>query len=94
MAATNSKAGTVCLIVIPMVLSVCTCLNALAAASRQAWALSRDSALPFSPWFRKVVVIGTPIPINSILFSLGILVIVALISKFSTVPMNSCSAPY
>ena len=39
---------------IPLILSICTCLNALAAASRQAWALSRDQALPFSPWFRKV----------------------------------------
>jgi choline transport protein len=35
-------------------LSVCACLNALAAASRQAWALGRDQVLPFSPWFRKV----------------------------------------
>ena len=39
---------------IPIILSVCTSLNAIAAASRQAWALGRDQALPFSPWFRKV----------------------------------------
>jgi hypothetical protein len=39
---------------IPFLLSVCACLNALAAASRQAWALGRDQVLPFSPWFRKV----------------------------------------
>lgn len=42
------------MMMIPLILSICTCLNALAAASRQAWALSRDQALPFSPWFRKV----------------------------------------
>ncbi|KAK3680175.1 hypothetical protein LTR78_000552 [Recurvomyces mirabilis] len=92
LATTNSKVGTVCLIVIPMVLSVCTCLNALAAASRQAWALSRDNALPFSPWFRKVVVIGTPIPVNSIMFSLGILVIIALINIGSTAALNTIFA--
>ena len=39
---------------IPLLLSICACLNALAAASRQAWALGRDQVLPFSPWFRKV----------------------------------------
>ena len=39
---------------IPFLLSVCACLNALAAASRKAWALGRDQVLPFSPWFRKV----------------------------------------
>lgn len=42
------------MMMVPLILSICTCLNALAAASRQAWALSRDQALPFSSWFRKV----------------------------------------
>lgn len=100
------------MICIPLILSVCTCFNALAAASRQAWALSRDQALPFSPWFRKVsrarpldlcplrtdsfppqiVVIGTPIPINSILFSLSITVIIALINIGSTAALNTIFA--
>lgn len=42
------------MMIIPLLLSICACLNALAAASRQAWALGRDQVLPFSPWFRKV----------------------------------------
>ena len=54
LASTGSNAGTVCMMMVPLILSICTCLNALAAASRQAWALSRDQALPFSSWFRKV----------------------------------------
>ena len=95
---------------IPLVLSVCTSLNALAAASRQAWALSRDQALPFSLWFRKVslemanycmtpltllpqlAVIGTPVPINCILFSLVILVAIALINIGSTAALNTIFA--
>lgn len=77
---------------IPIILSVCTSLNALAAASRQAWALARDQALPFSSWFRKVVVIGTPIPLNSILFSLSILVIIALINIGSSAALNTIIA--
>jgi len=80
MAGTNSKAATVAMSTIPLILSVCTSLNALAAASRQAWSLARDQALPYSSWFRKVTTIGTPIPLNSIMFSLSILVIIALIN--------------
>ncbi|KAK4896490.1 hypothetical protein LTR27_005706 [Elasticomyces elasticus] len=89
LAALGSRAGTVCLMTIPCILSVCTSLNALAAASRQAWALSRDNALPFSGWFRKVVVIGTPIPLNAVLFSLSILVLIALINIGSTAALNT-----
>ena len=98
------------MMLIPLVLSVCTSLNALAAASRQAWALSRDQALPFSLWFRKVslemanycmtpltllpqlAVIGTPVPINCILFSLVILVAIALINIGSTAALNTIFA--
>ena len=54
LAGTGSNAATVAMSTIPLILSVCTSLNALAAASRQAWSLARDQALPFSSWFRKV----------------------------------------
>ncbi|KAI7353915.1 hypothetical protein KC336_g22347, partial [Hortaea werneckii] len=89
LSATGSRAGTVCMTLIPIILSVCTSLNAIAAASRQAWALGRDQALPFSPWFRKIVTIGTPIPLNSILFSLTILIVLALINIGSTAALNT-----
>ncbi|GAB1739310.1 hypothetical protein NU219Hw_g4054t1 [Hortaea werneckii] len=92
LSATGSRAGTVCMTLIPVILSVCTSLNAIAAASRQAWALGRDQALPFSPWFRKIVTIGTPIPLNSILFSLTILIILALINIGSTAALNTIIA--
>lgn len=59
MAGTNSRAATVAMSTIPLVLSVCTSLNALAAASRQIWSLARDQALPFSSWFRKVGLVGS-----------------------------------
>ncbi|KAI6796399.1 amino acid permease [Hortaea werneckii] len=92
LSATGSRAGTVCMTLIPIILSVCTSLNAIAAASRQAWALGRDQALPFSLWFRKIVTIGTPIPLNSILFSLTILIILALINIGSTAALNTIIA--
>ena len=50
----GSNASTVCLMMVLFMLSICTCLNTLATASRQAWALNCDQALPFSPWFCKV----------------------------------------
>ncbi|TLD07988.1 hypothetical protein E2P81_ATG10597 [Venturia nashicola] len=92
LAGTNSKAATVAMSTIPLILSVCTSLNALAAASRQAWSLARDQALPFSSWFRKVTTIGTPIPLNSIMFSLSILVIIALINIGSSAALNTIIA--
>ncbi|RMY49193.1 hypothetical protein D0865_07637, partial [Hortaea werneckii] len=92
LSATGSREGTVCMTLIPIILSVCTSLNAIAAASRQAWALGRDQALPFSHWFRKIVTIGTPIPLNSILFSLTILIILALINIGSTAALNTIIA--
>lgn len=77
---------------IPIVLSACTCLNSLAAASRQAWALSRDQGLPFSPFFRRVTTVGTPIPMNSILLSLSITIVLALINIGSTTAFNTIVA--
>ena len=106
-AGTASKAGATAMACLPLVLTACTTLNALAAASRQAWALSRDGGLPYSGWFSKVgstlccripghanrvaqvVTLGTPIPINAILFSLSIVVILALINLGSTTAFNS-----
>ena len=88
-AGTGSRSGATAMACIPLVLTICTALNAMAAASRQAWSLSRDGGLPFASWFRKVVTIGTPIPLNAILFSLSILVILALINIGSSTAFNS-----
>ncbi|KAI5363499.1 Putative amino acid/polyamine transporter I [Septoria linicola] len=88
-AATASRSGATAMACIPLVLTACTSLNAMAAASRQAWSLARDGGLPFASWFRKVVTIGTPIPLNAILFSLSILVVLSLINIGSSTAFNS-----
>ncbi|KAI7554972.1 hypothetical protein KC331_g168 [Hortaea werneckii] len=92
LAATNSNAGTVYMVTIPLILSVCMSFNALAAASRQAWMLSRNQALPFSQSLHKIVIIGIPVPLNSILFSLSVLVITTLINIESTATLNTITA--
>ncbi|EME80806.1 uncharacterized protein MYCFIDRAFT_35772 [Pseudocercospora fijiensis CIRAD86] len=88
-AGTGSKGAATAMACIPLVLIVCVTLNSIAAGSRQAWSLSRDGGLPFSDWFRKVVEIGIPIPLNAILFSFSILVILALINIGTSTAFNS-----
>ena len=45
--AVGSKAGAIAMTVPFVILSMCVAINAMAAASRQAWAFSRDEGLPF-----------------------------------------------
>lgn len=52
--ATGSKAGATAMTSIVLILTLCTCLSVLAAASRQVFAFARDKGMPFSPWFSKV----------------------------------------
>ncbi|KAF2722210.1 putative GABA permease [Polychaeton citri CBS 116435] len=87
--ATGSRAGATGMACIELIMSAACAISALAVASRQAWSFSRDNGLPFSGWFRKVTNIGTPIPLNSILASLFITVIIALINLGGTQAYNS-----
>lgn len=45
--AVGSEAGAIGMTVPMIVLSISMCLNAVAAASRQAWSFARDEGLPF-----------------------------------------------
>lgn len=70
-------------------LGICGNLSVLAAGSRQAWAFARDDGLPFSGWLRKITTIGTPIPLNAIIISLFITVILSLLNLGSATAFNS-----
>lgn len=70
-------------------LGICGNLSVLAAASRQAWAFARDDGLPFSGWLRRITTIGTPIPLNAIILSLFITIIVSLLNLGSATAFNS-----
>ena len=79
--AIGSRAGAIGMTVPIIVLSICICVNATAAASRQAWSFARDNGLPFPGWFTKVTIInGTPAPLNAIFASLFMNVVLALLS--------------
>ncbi|THV93304.1 amino acid permease [Aureobasidium pullulans] len=87
--AIGSDVGATLMTTLFILLNFCACLSVLAAASRQIFSFARDKGLPFSGWFRQIVTIGTPIPLNAILFSLSITVVLALVNLGSTTAFNS-----
>ncbi|KAF2667151.1 amino acid transporter [Microthyrium microscopicum] len=91
-ATTGSKAGTIVMSVILILLLICCGISQLATASRQAFAFARDDGLPFPHIWSKVVKVGVEIPLNSLLVSLSIAVLISLINIGSTAAFNSISS--
>jgi hypothetical protein len=87
--ATGSTAGTIALVSIITALNICANLSVLAAGSRQVWSFARDEGMPFSGWLRKITVIGTPIPLNAIMISLTVTIVVSLLNIASAAAFNS-----
>ncbi|KAE9987052.1 hypothetical protein EG328_003834 [Venturia inaequalis] len=87
--ATGSKGATTAMTMILVILTLAAGVSLLATASRQAFAFARDDGLPWSPVWRRVVKVGTEIPLNAILLSLAIPVGLALINIVSTAAFNS-----
>lgn len=88
--AVGSDAGAIGMTVPMIILSISMCVNAVAAASRQAWSFSRDDGLPFRRLFRKISVVnGTPLPVNAMVASLAIAVVLALLNLGGTAAFNS-----
>ena len=88
--AVGSDAGAIGMTIPMIILSISMCLNAVAAASRQAWSFSRDEGLPFRRVFRKITVIdGSPLPINAMIASLCIAGVLALLNLGGTAAFNS-----
>lgn len=88
-AATDNARGTIAMVSIVCVLSICGNLSVLAAGSRQVWAFARDGGMPFSPWLQKITVVGTPIPVHSILACLFMTVVLSLLNLGSSTAFNS-----
>ncbi|OQO11771.1 hypothetical protein B0A48_03498 [Cryoendolithus antarcticus] len=88
---TRSVAGTdiMCLLLIfPLTGSVIACV---ATASRQIWAFARDGGVPFSATVRHVYA-KSAIPINAIVISLIVCVLLSLINIGSTAALNAILA--
>ncbi|OAL55082.1 amino acid transporter [Pyrenochaeta sp. DS3sAY3a] len=84
---TKSKAGTSAMTSILIVMATFGCVTNVATSSRQVWAFARDKGLPFSSWLAHVRP-GWDIPLNSVLISYAIAVLLSLINIGSTVAFN------
>jgi len=94
--ATSSTATAIGMTIPIVLMTLAMCINATAAASRQAWSFARDAGLPFPAFFTKLVnnndtndKNNTPLPLNAMLTSLVILVIVALLNFGGSEVFNS-----
>lgn len=85
--ATGSKSGTSTLTAILITLTTFGCVTNIATSSRQVWAFARDQGLPFSSWLAHVRP-GWDIPLNSVLVSYLIAVLLSLINIGSGVAFN------
>lgn len=87
--ATGSKGGATAMASIIIVLLVAACISILATASRQTFAFARDDGLPMGHIWRKVYRLGTELPLNAVLLSLSITIVLAIINIGSTAAFNS-----
>ncbi|PSN71292.1 amino acid transporter [Corynespora cassiicola Philippines] len=89
--ATNSKAGTTVLVAIIIFMTVFGCVNNVATCSRQLFAFARDNGIPFGAFLSRVRP-GWDIPLNSVIVSFAVSILLSLINIGSTVAFNSIAS--
>ncbi|KAK0948594.1 hypothetical protein LTR29_000226 [Friedmanniomyces endolithicus] len=89
--ATNSYPATNTMTAIVVVVFISAVISEIATSSRQLWSFARDGGLPFSRWIAKINH-NANIPLNAVLVSLGITVLVSLINLGSTVALNAINS--
>ncbi|KAK8091325.1 GABA-specific permease [Apiospora phragmitis] len=89
--ATQTKSGATAMSAFVIVMTVAGNLTGVATASRQLWAFSRDQGMPLSGWFAHVHP-GYNLPINSIITTLIVTVLLTLIPIGSPVALNSLTS--
>ncbi|KAK3354046.1 amino acid/polyamine transporter I [Lasiosphaeria hispida] len=85
--AVGNKAGVTVMTSIMVVLAACGVVNNIATSSRQLWAFARDRGVPFSGWFA-VVHPRLGLPVNALVFSYGLAVLLSLINIGSNIAFN------
>ncbi|KKZ64246.1 hypothetical protein EMCG_09771 [[Emmonsia] crescens] len=89
--ATGSKAATTSLGSLLLVMEACAAISVLATVSRQTFAFARDNALPFSKFFARVHP-KSKVPLNAILASTVITILLSLINIGSTEAFNAIAS--
>lgn len=89
--ATGSVGATTGLACIILVMEICSAISILATCSRQTFAFARDNALPFSSFFANVNP-TSKIPINAVLFTTLVTLLLSLINIGSEEAFNAIAS--
>ncbi|KAJ5937266.1 hypothetical protein N7454_004921 [Penicillium verhagenii] len=85
---TGSLVATNAMTAVLIVTLTASTITEVATASRQLWSFARDEGIPFSSFFAYVTP-GWNIPLNSVMVSLGVTVILSMINIGSEVALNA-----
>jgi choline transport protein len=86
--ATNSKAGSVCLLIFPLVCQLFATTSIMTTSSRMTWAFARDRGLPASRFFGKVQK-RLDLPLNALILTFILVVIFGCIFLGSSAAFNA-----
>ncbi|KAF7508236.1 hypothetical protein GJ744_009533 [Endocarpon pusillum] len=88
---TQSLPGTAIMTVIIILTLLASAIAVTATASRQIWAFARDNGVPFSASISRVS-LGWNIPVNAVIISLAVAILLSLINIGSTTALNALFA--
>lgn len=82
------SSGTICMIVLLLVLLMAGNISYQASTARQTWAFARDGGLPYSSWIAKVHP-TLLVPVNAVLLSAFLTILLSLINIGSSAAFNA-----
>ena len=88
--AVGSSVGAICLLIPLMVLGILCGTACTTAASRCTWAFARDGAIPGAKWWKKVHT-GLDLPLNAMMLSMVIQILLGVIYFGSSAAFNAFS---
>ena len=86
--ATNSRAGSICLLMFPLICLLFATTSIMTTSSRMCWAFARDGGLPFSKFFSKVNR-SLDVPLNSLYLTTALVIIFGCIFLGSSSAFNA-----
>ncbi|PQK15205.1 hypothetical protein BB8028_0005g07190 [Beauveria bassiana] len=91
MDATNSKAGSVCMLIFPIVCMLFTAITIMCTSSRMSYAFARDRGMPFSSVFAKVHP-TLDVPLNALIWTAAWVIIFGCIFLGSSSTFNAITS--
>lgn len=86
--ATGNKAGSICLLIFPLICLLFAATSIMTTSSRMTYAFARDGGLPFSKFFAKVHG-GLSLPLNALYLTTALVIIFGCIFLGSTSAFNA-----